>query len=371
MFKIKRLLPVVLFASLLCGCGAADSTTVPANSSDESAASAESSSSAESAESESTPESKVPDGVLRIGITDEIDTMDVHKTTADYMVPLNIYERLFDIEINDDGSTRLIPALAESWSVSKNGRTYRFVLRDDAFFSDGTRVTSEDVAFSFTRMLALPDSVQSSYADMILGAEAVMNGEWVTSDQFCFFKQPLSELWNKNLHIVGLGKIGRRVAAIAGALGMKVSATVHSDPGTDTIDCFGTPVRIMSLKDGLRNADVISLHCPLTDETKGLINGESLKLIKPSAFIINCARGPLVDEDAVAGALKDGRLAGYAADVISVEPMLPSNPLLGCPNVNLTPHIAWAPQETRIRLIEMAAENLKDFMAGGRLNRIV
>ena len=201
--------------------------------------------------------------------------------------------------------------------------------------------------------------------------EAVMKGEWVTSEQFCFFKQPLSELWNKNLHIVGLGKIGRRVAAIAGALGMNVTATVHRDPGSDAVDCFGTPVGIRSLEEGLRNADVISLHCPLTDETKGLINGDTLKLIKPSAFIINCARGPLVDEDAVASALRDGRLAGYSADVINVEPMLADNPLLGCPNACLTPHIAWAPQETRIRLIEMAAENLKDFIAGGTLNRIV
>lgn len=200
---------------------------------------------------------------------------------------------------------------------------------------------------------------------------AVHNGEWVTSEQFCFFKQPLVELWNKNLHIIGLGKIGRRVAAIAGALGMTVTATVHRDPGTEFVDCHGVQVRVLPLEEGLRNADVISLHCPLTEETKGIINNNSLNLIKPSAFIVNCARGPLVDEQAVSDALRSGSLAGYAADVVDVEPMLPDNPLLGCPNCNLTPHIAWAPKETRIRLIEMAADNLQSFIDGGNLNRIV
>ncbi|MBP5260965.1 MAG: D-2-hydroxyacid dehydrogenase [Clostridiales bacterium] len=200
---------------------------------------------------------------------------------------------------------------------------------------------------------------------------AVHDGEWVRSEQFCFFKQPLAELWNKNLHIIGLGKIGRRVAAIAGALGMNVTATVHHDPGTDTVDCHGVSVRILPLEEGLRSADFISLHCPLTDETSRIINAESLKLIKPSACIINCARGPLVDEQAIASALRKGELAGYGADVVEVEPMRSDNPLLGCPNCNLTPHIAWAPKETRIRLIEMAADNLQSFISGGQLNRIV
>ncbi|SCW57406.1 glycerate dehydrogenase [Ruminococcaceae bacterium YRB3002] len=200
---------------------------------------------------------------------------------------------------------------------------------------------------------------------------AVHSGEWVTSEQFCFFKEPIVELWNKNLHIVGLGKIGKRVAAIAGALGMSVTATVHRDPGTDVIDCHGVPVRVVPLEEGFRNADIISLHCPLTDETAGIINESAIDMMKQSAMIINCARGPLVDEAAVASALRSGRIAGYAADVVRVEPMLPDNPLLGCPNCSLTPHIAWAPVETRIRLISMAADNLKSFMEGGELNRIV
>ena len=204
-----------------------------------------------------------------------------------------------------------------------------------------------------------------------LHSTAVHNGEWVTSEQFCFFKEPIVELWKKNLHIVGLGKIGMRVAAIADALGMDVSATLHHDTGDEVIDCHGASVKILPLEIGLKNADVVTLHCPLTEETNGLINEKTLGYMKDSVLLINCARGPLVDEEAVASALRSGKLRGYAADVVKVEPMLPDNPLLGCPNAILTPHIAWAPVETRIRLIKIAADNLKSFMEGGELNRIV
>jgi len=210
------------------------------------------------------------------------------------------------------------------------------------------------------------------FADKVgMHSRAVHDGEWVRSEQFCFFKEPLVELYGKNLHIIGLGEIGKRVAAICGSLGMNISATVHHDPGTPTVDCHGTPVRIMPLEEGLRNADVVTLHCPLTDETREIINRSTLSLLKKTTLLINCARGPLVNENDVAAALKNGTLAGYAADVVTVEPMSADSPLLGCPNCNLTPHIAWAPTETRIRLIDMAAANLKSFMEGGRMNRIV
>ena len=116
-------------------------------------------------------------GLVRIALSERISTLDVHRNTADYMLPLNIYERLFDIRVNEDGSTRLANGLAEDWSVSEDGLTYHFTLRDDSFFSDGTPVKASDVAFTFTRMLALPESRQSDFADMILGAQAVMAGE--------------------------------------------------------------------------------------------------------------------------------------------------------------------------------------------------
>ena len=125
------------------------------------------------------PESSeaVEDGLLRIGSTGAFGTMDVQKTTDSYLIPLNIYERLFDIRVNGDGSTQLAKGLAEDYSVSEDGLTYRFTLREDAYFSDGTPVLARDVAFTFTRMLALPESLQTDFADMILGAEAVMSGE--------------------------------------------------------------------------------------------------------------------------------------------------------------------------------------------------
>ena len=116
-------------------------------------------------------------GLVRLALSSPVDTMDVHRNTEDYMIPLNIYERLFDIRVAEDGSTSLAAGLAEDWSVSEDGLTYRFTLRSDAYFSDGTPVTASDVAFTFTRMLALPDSRQTDFADMILGAEAVMAGE--------------------------------------------------------------------------------------------------------------------------------------------------------------------------------------------------
>ncbi|MBQ4435948.1 MAG: ABC transporter substrate-binding protein [Clostridia bacterium] len=131
-------------------------------------------------ESATVTKTPVEQGLVRLALSEPISTMDVHKNTADYMLPLNIYERLFDIRVNEDGSTRLENGLADDWSVSEDGLTYHFTLRGDAFFSDGTPVKASDVAFTFTRMLALPDSRQTDFADMIRGAAAVMAGETVT-----------------------------------------------------------------------------------------------------------------------------------------------------------------------------------------------
>ena len=150
-----------IICAVLAGCGGPADGTEPE----------------EAQTGETGAEAAVEGGLVRLALSSSIDTMDVHRNTEDYMMPLNIYERLFDIRVNEDGSTRLANGLAESWSVSEDGRTYRFTLRDDAFFSDGTPVKASDVAFTFTRMLALPESVQTDFADMILGARAVMDGE--------------------------------------------------------------------------------------------------------------------------------------------------------------------------------------------------
>jgi len=197
---------------------------------------------------------------------------------------------------------------------------------------------------------------------------AVHAGEWCRSPQFCFFKSPLTELEGKTLHIVGFGKIGSRVASIAAALGMKVTATPHRLTSEKLTSDNGSVVTALPLLQGLENADAVSLHCPLTEETSGLINSDTLKSFKPGSFLINCARGPVVNEASVASALESGMLGGYAADVVSAEPMLESNPLLKAPNCVLTPHIAWAPVETRARLIDMAASNVEAWIAGDPIN---
>ena len=204
-----------------------------------------------------------------------------------------------------------------------------------------------------------------------LHTESVMNGEWCRSRQFCYFKSPLTELAGKTLHIIGLGKIGRRVARMASSFGMTVTATPHDKSLTGSVkDIDGTPVRFLSLEDGIRNADVISLHCPLTDETKEIINSDTLAGIKRGAILINCARGPVVNENAVRQALDSGLLGGYGTDVVCVEPMLEDNPLHGAPNCVITPHIAWTPVETRIRLIDAAADNLEAFLNGNPINKV-
>lgn len=195
---------------------------------------------------------------------------------------------------------------------------------------------------------------------------AVHEGEWITSEQFCFWKAPLTELCGKNIVIIGYGKIGRRVAAAAAAFGMNVIAVPHR---SNTASENG--IRFMSLSDALPVADIITLHAPLTSETKGLINRKTLGMCKKGVLLINTGRGPLINENDVCEALSDGHLGGYAADVISSEPMLADNPLRNAPNCILTPHIAWAPRETRERLIEAAAQNLEHFLAGDIINSVI
>ena len=199
-----------------------------------------------------------------------------------------------------------------------------------------------------------------------LHSDSVKDGDWVRSPQFCYWKRPLTELWNKNAVVFGYGKIGKRVAQIFKALGMNVTAVPHRMPDKTEED----GIKFAAWEEAIKTADVISLHSPLTEETKDLINKESLKACKDNVIIINAARGPLVNEEDMAAALKSGKVAGYAADVVSVEPMKADNPLLTSPNTILTPHTAWAPKETRIRLIDMCAENIEAFLKGSPVNKV-
>jgi len=191
------------------------------------------------------------------------------------------------------------------------------------------------------------------------------SGRWTKNKDFCYWDYPHMELAGKTFGIVGLGHIGRRVAEIALAFGMKVKALTSK-----SADALPAGIGKATIEELLSTSDVISLHCPLTDTTRHLINNETLRLIKPSAILINTGRGPLVDDQAVASALAKGQLAAFCADVLTEEPPKADNPLLAQPNAFFTPHIAWASTEARIRLLQVVTCNVKAFLNGKPQNSI-
>ena len=197
-----------------------------------------------------------------------------------------------------------------------------------------------------------------------LHSEATRAGEWSRSADFSFWKTPLVELQGKTMGIVGFGRIGREVGKIAVALGMCVIAM---DAGKQNAPDW-PDFRWCELDELLAAADVVSLHCPLLPQTRGIINAAALSKMKPSSFLINTSRGPLIVERDLADALNNGRVAGAAVDVLSAEPPPLDNPLLHAKNCVVTPHIAWATREARTRLIELAAANLGAFLDGRPIN---
>lgn len=194
--------------------------------------------------------------------------------------------------------------------------------------------------------------------------QSVKNGEWTSCEHFCYTKTPLCELSGKTFGIIGFGKIGSAVAKIALAFGMKVKAY---SPNTRTFDGYGT-VEFTDLEDVIRSSDVISLHCPLTDKTNGLVNMEFLQKMKKSAFIINTSRGPVINEADLRKALDKGIIAGAGVDVLSSEPPKADNPLISCDKCVITPHIAWASFEARTRLMGIFKENVEAFLKGNPVN---
>jgi len=195
-------------------------------------------------------------------------------------------------------------------------------------------------------------------------SDAVMDGKWARSDDWSFWDYPLVELSGKTIGIIGFGNIGQGVADIAAAFGMKVIA--HSRTKTDQSKRknFGW----VSIPELFETADVISIHCPLTPETKGLINSDSLNQMKRSAFLLNTSRGPIVIDEDLAGALNNDIIAGAGIDVLSVEPPSADNPLFKAKNCIITPHLAWATKESRLRLMTSVVNNLAAFLAGKPIN---
>jgi len=184
-------------------------------------------------------------------------------------------------------------------------------------------------------------------------------GRWTKNADFCYWDFPHTELAGKTFGIVGLGNIGQRVAQIAQAFGMKVKVLTSKSAGT-----LPAGIEKASLDELLATADVLSLHCPLTETTRHLMNRETLAKMKPTAILINTGRGPLIDDQAVADALANGQLAAFCADVLTEEPPKADNPLLKQPNAFTTPHIAWASKEARVRLLQVATDNVRAFVAG-------
>ncbi|WP_010270574.1 D-2-hydroxyacid dehydrogenase [Paenibacillus senegalensis] len=197
-------------------------------------------------------------------------------------------------------------------------------------------------------------------------SDSVRRGDWASYPHFCYWNSTLVELYGKTMGIIGSGRIGRRVASIARALGMRTIGTSRSaEPGTER-----DGIEIVSHDQLLQTSDVISLHCPLTAETEGMMNREAFQQMKRSAFLINTARGKLVVEQDLADALNEGSIAGAAVDVLASEPPDPANPLLTADRCIVTPHIAWATTEARSRLMTMAADNLAAFLQGESKNRV-
>lgn len=200
-----------------------------------------------------------------------------------------------------------------------------------------------------------------------VGHYACMNrqGKWSDNADFCYWDTELIELNDKWMGIIGFGNIGQATARIALSFGMKVGVFTSKAQSE-----LPEGVKKMSLEEIFKNCDVVSLHCPLTPSTQEMVNVERLNLMKPNAILINTGRGPLINEQDLADALNEGKILAAGLDVLSTEPPLSTNPLLSARNCFITPHIAWATKEARIRLMRIAVNNLNEFMKGNIINNV-
>lgn len=199
--------------------------------------------------------------------------------------------------------------------------------------------------------------------NVALHSAAVHSGKWSKSRDFCFWERPLVELDGLTMGIIGYGRIGREVASVARAFGMRVLVYEVAPAAADD-----SGVEFVSRDDIFQKSDVVSLHCPLTEESGEIVNTKTLALMKETAYLINTGRGPLVNDRDLADALDAGRIAGAGLDVLTTEPPEPDNPLLCAKNCFITPHIAWASRAARSRLMNTVAENVRAFIEGGPVN---
>lgn len=288
-------------------------------------------------------------------------------TAYDYTPPELIIERCKDAEIIIDNKVILTKEIMDNLPKLKYIgmlSTGFNVIDIDAAKKNGVVVcnvptysTAAVAQLTFALILEI-------YNQVGVHNEAVHSGEWSSCRDFCFQKTPLVELSNKTIGLIGYGKIGSEVAKIADAFSMNIVCYVPSKKPLPDFKKF----RFVTLDELAEQSDIVSLHCPLTPETTGIINKRFISKMKENAIIINTSRGPAIDEQALADALNEGKIAGAGVDVLSTEPPKENNPLLTCQKCFITPHIAWAGFETRERLIGVVFDNLKSFINGNPTN---
>ena len=298
------------------------------------------------------------EGMERLG------ELTVHERTA----PDETYERSKDSEILITNKTRLdsdmiarlpklryIGVLATGYNVVDTAAAKAHGVTVTNIPAYSTMSVAQQV---FALILAITNRVEHY---------ALQNreGRWSGNPDFCYWDTPLTELARKTIGIVGLGNIGMAVARIALAFGMRVIASTSKRQ-----EELPESIIKKELREVFAESDVVTLHCPLTPGTERMADAPALSLMKPTAILINTGRGPLIDEAAVATALKEGRLGGFGADVLSSEPPAADNPLLSAPNAFITPHIAWATREARERLMDIAVGNVKAFLKGEQRNAV-
>lgn len=288
-------------------------------------------------------------------------------TTAYDRTPTGqVVERAIDADVVLTNKT---PLAAESLAALPRLK-YVGVLATGVNVVDVAAARRHEVVVTNVPEYSTPNVAQATWALILeltnqvgLHAAGVRSGRWTACEDFCYQDSELVELAGLTLGLVGYGRIARSVAAIGRALGMHV--IVHR---RKTVERAEDGTRCTSLAEVFAKSDIVSLHCPLTAETTGLVNSQRLGLMKPTAFLVNTARGGLVIEDDLAAALNSGRIAGAGLDVLATEPPPVTNPLLTARNCIITPHVAWATRNARARLIEIAAANLRSFLAGTPAN---
>jgi glycerate dehydrogenase len=256
--------------------------------------------------------------------------------------------------INDLPSLKYIGVLATGYNIVDTAAAKK---RNIVVTNVPSYSTLSVAQLTFALLLELCHHVQRQ-------SDSVMGGKWAGSVDFSYLDFPLIELSGKTFGIIGFGNIGKKVADIATVFGMNIIAASRHQTDQSERKNF----RWAEISEVMEQADVVSIHCPLTPETRGLVNSESLKRMKNSAFLINTSRGPVVVEQNLADALNKGIIAGAGIDVLSIEPPTKDNPLFNAKNCLITPHIAWATKEARVRLMDIAVGNLAAFINGKPVN---